>query len=42
MELLATNNQSTLDTITQSGELDEKTETKLKKILESFAKSFSK
>ncbi len=42
MELLAANNQSTLDTIAQSGKLEEKTETELKKILESFTKSFSK
>ena len=42
MEQLFVNNQSTLDTITRSGELEKTTETELKKALESFTKSFNK
>jgi len=42
IEHLSTTNQSTLDAIIQSGELNETTEDELKKALESFTKTFNK
>jgi len=42
IEHLSAGNQLTLDTISQSGELNETTESELKKALESFIKIFSK
>ena len=42
IEYLSATYQSTLDTIVQSGKLNEKTESELKKALESFTKIFIK
>ena len=42
LDHLSANNQSALDTIVQSGELNKTTESELKKTLESFTKTFSK
>jgi len=41
IEFLSANNQSTLDSITNSGKLDETNETELKKALESFSNTFN-
>ena len=40
MEFLAANNQSTLDTITSTGKIDDEAKKDLDKALESFSKTF--